>query len=209
MFAEIMEQNKTDLQSIGSYLVPRLDKMIDLLRKVESTAGPDFHQSIQHLKFAKGDLLVKEGTVCRYIWMLERGIARQYINKNGAEPIACFFVPGEFMVSNNGFAMDAISKENIQFITDASVYAISRIHIEQLKFNYPIINEIEKLGFECRSCWHQEHTYRFMYSNAREKYRYFVRSQTILLQYISITDLASHLGISLETLSRIRSRKNC
>lgn len=49
MFAELMEQNKPQLQSLSSYLVPRLDKMIELLRKFESKAGPDFHEAIQHL----------------------------------------------------------------------------------------------------------------------------------------------------------------
>lgn len=209
MFAELMEQNKPQLQSLGSYLVPRLDKMIGLLRKFESTAGPDFREAIQHMKFAKGDLLLKEGTVCRYVWLLETGMARQYKIKNGEEPIACFFVPGEFIVSNNGFALDVPSKVNIQFVTDATVYVISRMRLEQFKSTYPILNEIEKLGFECRSCWLEEHIYHAMFSKAPEKYHQLLRSRPALLKNISLTHLAAYLGISLETLSRIRSRKNC
>ena len=81
-------------------MMPRLDKLIDLLRSVENYASNDFFNSIERNAFVKGDYLLREGTPCKQIWILETGTARQFMNKNGAEPNATFFFPGEFIAFN-------------------------------------------------------------------------------------------------------------
>lgn len=78
MLFEIMERNKGLLQGTGSYLLPRLDKIIDLLRTVENSAGTDFFNSIRHVEFTKGDFLVREGAVCRNLLLLEKYYGKKW-----------------------------------------------------------------------------------------------------------------------------------
>jgi len=208
MIAEIIEKNKNLLRSTGSYMMPRLDKIIDLLRTVENYACNDFFNSIERVSFVKGDYLLREGVPCKQIWILETGIARQFMNKNGAEPIATFFFPGEFIASYKSFAINTPSKVNIQFETDAKGYSLTWTKLEILKLTYPVLTEIEKLAFECRSYWFSDRFYHMIFSPARERYQNLQCCPQVLLQQISLTHIASYLGISLETLSRIRSEIN-
>ena len=206
MLSEIMERNKSLLQGTGSYLLPRLDKMIDLMRTVENTANDDFFNSFRYVKFSKGDFFVKEGAVCRNLLLLEQGNVRQYMNKNGAEPIACFSFPGEYIVSYKSFEFNKPANVNIQFVTDASGYSISWANLAKLKLTYQILSEIERLALDCTIYSLEERMYQFMFTPARERYRYLLYYRPTLLHHISLTNIAFYLGITLETLSRIRSK---
>jgi len=208
MIAKIIEKNRDLLQSTGSYMMPRLDKIIDLLRTVENYASDDFFNSIERVAFVKGDYLLREGAPCKQIWILETGIARQFINKNGAEPIATFFFPGEFIASYKSYAINTPSKVNIQLENDAKGYSLTWTKFEKLKLTYPILTEIEKLAFECRSYWFSDRFYHMIFSPARERYQNPQCCPMALQQQISLTHIADYLGISLETLSRIRSEIN-
>jgi len=208
MIAEIIEKNKNLLRSTGSYMMPRLDKIIDLLRTVENYASDDFFNSIERVAFVKGDYLLREGAPCKQIWILETGIARQFINKNGAEPIATFFFPGEFIASYKSYAINTPSKVNIQLENDAKGYSLTWTKFEKLKLTYPILTEIEKLAFECRSYWFSDRFYHMIFSPARERYQNPQCCPMALQQQISLTHISDYLGISLETLSRIRSEIN-
>ena len=208
MIVKIIEKNKDLLRSTGSYMMPRLDRIIELLRTVENYASNDFFNSIERVAFVKGDFFLREGAPCRHILILETGIARQFMNKNGAEPIATFFFPGEFIASYKSFAINTPSKINIQFETDATGYSLSWTTLEKLKLAYPILTEIEKLAFECRSYWLSERFYHMIFSPARERYQNLQCCPLALQQQISLTHIADYLGITLETLSRIRSEIN-
>jgi CRP/FNR family transcriptional regulator, anaerobic regulatory protein len=206
MLFEIMEKNKSLLQGTGSYLLPRLDKIIDLLHTVETSAADDFFNAVRHVEFAKGDFFVREGTVCRNLLLLEKGSARQFINKNGVEPIICFSFPGEFIVSYKSFEFNKPANVNIQFVTDASGYSMSWANLTNLKLTYPSLGTIEKLALECRTYWLEERMCNIMFTPSRERYHYLLCYRPMLFQHFSLTNIASYLGISPETLSRIRSK---
>ncbi len=204
MFTEIMERNKSQLAKSGSYLSPQIDKMIGLMRRLECTAGDDFYKSIHYKKFAKGDFLLKEGEPCKQIWFLESGIARKFMNRNGAELIGSFYFPGEFIVSNIVSDMNSPSKLNIQFESTATVYSLHLNCLERLKITYPVLNEIEKLGYACRAGWVDEHTY-FLHFRADQRYNIILMYQSVLLHCIPLKHIASYLRMTPERLSRIRA----
>ena len=208
MIAEIIEKNKNLLQSTGSYLVPGIDLIIGLMRVVENSAGDALFNAIHPIAFSKGDYLLREGTPCKHITILETGIARQFINKNGSEPSASFFFPGEFIASYKKLIINTTSKVNIQFVTNATGYSISLANIEKLNPVYPMLAEIERRSFELRSYWLYDRFYQLTFSTARERYQNLLDWPPDLLQQISITNIAYYLGVTLETLSRLRGEIN-
>ena len=207
MIAEIIEKNKNLLQSTGSYLMPGIDQIIDLIRTVENEAGEALFSALHPVQYSKGDYLLREGAPCRDITLLETGIARQFINKKGYEPSASFFFPGEF-ITNRRFRPNTMSKVNIQFETNATGYSISWASLEKLKPAYPMLAEIEKLAFEFKAYWLSDRFYHMAFSTARERYMNLLLWPHALRQQLSITHTANYLNISLETLSRIRSDNN-
>ncbi len=207
MIAEIIEKNKNMLHSTGSYLVPGIDQIIDLMRTVENDAGETIFSALHPVQYSKGDYLLREGAPCWEITLLETGIARQFVNKKGYEPIACFFFPGEF-ITNRRFRINTMSKVNIQFETNATGYSMSWANLEKLKRAYPMLAEIEKLAFEFKAYWLSDRFYQMAFSTARERYKNLLLWPQILLQQLSITHTANYLNISIETLSRIRKDNN-
>jgi len=207
MFAEIMERNKGILAKSDSYLCPQIDKMIDLLRRLESTASYDFYSSIQQQQFAKGDLLLSEGDACKHLWFLESGVMRQYLNINGKEQIGSFFFPGEFIVSNKTNTINIPSKVNIEFGSKSAIFILHLSCLERLKVTNPLLNEIEKLGFMCRSNWLEAHNY-FLHSTPVERYKSILNNHPGLLHQIPLKHLSSFMHITPENLSRIRTKVN-
>jgi len=208
MIAEIIEKNKNVLRSTGSFMMPGIDQIIGLMRAVENAAAQELSGVIHPIQFAKGDYLLREGAPCKNISILETGIARQFISKKGSEPSASFFFPGEFISSYRRLEINATSKVNIQFETKASGYSIGWKNLEKLKPVHPMLAEIEELAFELRSYWLFDRFYQLAFSTARERYINILSWPHALRQQISVTHIADYLGISLETLSRIRSEIN-
>jgi len=199
MLTEIIERNKSKLAKSDSYLSPQIDQLIGLMRRFESTATIDFYDSIQHRIFVKGEFLLKEGETCKHIWLIESGIVRQFINANGDEHIGRFYHPGEFIA-----AINRPSLKNIQFVNHASAFSLPHKCLERFKITNPILFEIEKLSFECSASWFERHNY-LLHSTAIERYNFVLKYQTILLNSITLKNLASYLKMSPERLSRIRA----
>jgi hypothetical protein len=206
MLAEIIERNKSLLKGWDSYLLPQLDRIIDLIYKIENSAANDLSDSILRVEFLKGDYFLREGVSCNKLLLLETGIARQFKNKNGDEPIACFFIAGEFVSTYKNFQINTPSEVNIQFISNASGFLLNFKLLEKLKCNYPIFIEIEALVLGCRTQWLLDRLYDTLFCSARERYCNLLSSQPLLQKQISLTHMANYLGVSLETLSRIRAK---
>ena len=205
MFTEIMIKNKDQLAKSGSYLLPQIDKMIGLLGRLESAASADFYNSVQHQSFAKGAFLLKEGEACKYIWFLETGICRQYMNNNGTEQVGGFYFPGEFIVSNIAAEINSLSKINLQFESTAIAYILHLNHLERFRITYPVLNEIEKIGMACRAGWSTRHNY-MLHLTAVQRYNYIQNHQPVLLHRITLKQIASYLRMTPERLSRIRAK---
>jgi len=206
MLAEILEHNRSLLASTESYLKPQLDKIICLAHTLEKHAGDDYADAFNSKVLHKGDYLLQEGTVCRHIWFLEKGIARVFDRKDGVEVTRYFFFPGEIIDDYCSSALQVPSEVNIEVIQDSVVYAISRNALRELTARYPIISELKKLILECHTIWLEKRVYDIQHCNATEHYRHMLQHQIPIIRNVPVTYIASYLGISLETLSRIRSK---
>ena len=206
MLAELLTNNRHILQKTNSYLLPHLDKIVDLTRQLEQTAGADYFESFTRRKVSKGTYLLCEGAVCRHLWFLEKGLARVFIRTGGDEVIRYFFFPGEPADAHASSSTLIPSAEYIQVISDSVVYSLPLQRFEELKREYPLLAEIDRLVAESYVTWLEQRHYRLLSLNASKHYRYLLCAQPLLLCNIPLTYIASYLGISLETLSRIRAK---
>ncbi len=206
MLSEILEQNKSLLEKRDSYLLPHLDKMIDLVNTLEKNASDDYFDAFERRKLHKGECLLQEGTVCRFTWFLEKGMARVFDRKDGMEVTRYFYSPAEFIDVHSSAVQQIPSNVTIQVIQDSVVYAISRDTVEKLATAYPAIYEIEKLVLECHFFWLEHRMFTIQHSNVTEQYLYMLHQQAPLIRNISVTHIASYLGVSIETVSRIRRK---
>jgi hypothetical protein len=76
----------------------------------------------------------------------------------------------------------------------------------QAKNLYPELHEFDVKITEFYAMWLEERLYRFYTQSATDRYLHLLESHPNIIQYIPLTFIASYLGVSLETLSRIRAK---
>lgn len=206
MLSGILHPHKEVLESTESYLLPHMNKIIQLVRKLEEEAGDEYIHAFHQTELSKGEFLLTEGNVCRCVWFLSKGVARVFLRKDGNEITRYFFYPGELIDAYCSSCRQVPSEVNIQLIQDATVYSISRNRLKCLAMSFPLISEIEKLIVECHTIWLEKRVYNIQYSNATEQYLHMLQCQIPIIRDVPVTYIASYLGVSLETLSRIRRK---
>ncbi|WP_298517689.1 Crp/Fnr family transcriptional regulator [uncultured Kordia sp.] len=154
----------------------------------------------------KGDFLLKEGKVCHQIAYIEKGLFRTYFLKDGNEVNTCFCMEDSITLSHKSFVNRVASTEYIQAIEDAKVVTLSYdnlIKLYQLDYAWQSLSNV----LTERECIRlSERINAMSFETAKEKYLHLLEKQPEIIQRVSIQHIASYIGVSRETVSRIRSK---
>lgn len=154
----------------------------------------------------KSDHFLKAGQAVASYFVLEKGLIRVYFNRNGKEINAWFGAENEIFGSILPIYAQQPSFENIQFLEDSVVYAISVDDLNHLYLLFPELNVIGRKIAEELCIILEERITSLHTESAEERYHGLIEKYPQLLQRISLGHIASFLGITQETLSRIRKR---
>ena len=155
-------------------------------------------------KFKKNDYFVKEGEFCNKIGFIESGSARSFTNLNEKQITNWFIFNNMPLTSYYSFVSKLPSKENIQFLEDSTLTIINHSELYSL---YNEFHGIERFGrqiSESYYIWQEDRTLALQSLSARERYEKLLAEESHLLQKVSLGHIASYLGITQESLSRIR-----
>ena len=189
---------ENEIKSFGNYLA-----------EITLLDDDSFNLAIGHLqveKTGKGDFLVKEGQVCSKIAYIQEGLFRIYYLKDGTEINTCFCKENSITSSFNSFINQVPSNEYIQALEDSVVVTLSHRNLEKLTADHTEWQLIRRLLTEKECLRLSDRASSLSFESALEKYKYLLKSQPEIIQRVSIQHIASYLGVSRETLSRIRSR---
>lgn len=160
----------------------------------------------RHLK--KGEIVLQEGMVCRAVYFVEKGYLRTYCNKEDGDIVNLNFTfEGEF-TSN---VKSAISREPSTMSIEAGedtllwIFDLDKLSPE-IKSQPSVSQFIRRTTMQMLLASETRGNLLKIYTPA-ERYRYIEQHSPHFLQRISLSHLASFLGISRETLSRIRAKK--
>jgi CRP-like cAMP-binding protein len=155
----------------------------------------------------KGETLLKEGEVCRSFYLVEKGYLSTYYNKDGVAINLNFTFEGDFTTNLKSFRNRQPSEINIKAGEDALVWVFNLTSIFDQFGEYPqIMRFIRRLAMGLLLA-SEEYSDLFKISTPTERYRYIEKNNPKLLQRISLSQMASYLGVTRETLSRIRAKK--
>jgi CRP-like cAMP-binding protein len=156
--------------------------------------------------FRKKEVLQEPGTVSDQIYFVEKGIARTFYYKGGKE--VTFWIAGEneFLGSLGSFFSRTPSNKFVETLEDCTLWIFDYHKLEQL---YSNSKELERMGrlFASHGITILEQKFDDFHTlGAKERYDALVKKHPKILQEVSLGIIASYLGITQETLSRIRGQ---
>ncbi|GGF35854.1 Crp/Fnr family transcriptional regulator [Echinicola rosea] len=157
--------------------------------------------------FKKGEVVVREGQYSKKGYLIVEGCSRAYYLKNGKDISDWFTFENQFMASVVSFFSDKPSPHYVEFVEDSTVLEFSKDAVDSLSEKYHDFERlIGKVVTETMLglC---ERLDTIQFSRAEERYRHLLAIHPDITNRIPLTHIASYLGITLETLSRIRSPK--
>jgi CRP/FNR family transcriptional regulator, anaerobic regulatory protein len=162
-------------------------------------------QAAKRKTIAKGEIIINAGERCNHIYFIEKGLLRGFYFNEDKEITNWFASDGEFATSFYSFIGKQASTETIEALEDCELLQLSYDDLQGLYENFPAT---ERLGRIITENYYLKLESRFLsiqFKTAKERYLHLMATHPILLQRAPLGYIASWLGITQETLSRIRA----
>lgn len=165
-----------------------------------------FESFLQVKQIKKGDVLLREGQVCRELGFINHGVFRMYYLADGKEINIHFSFENDFVVNYHSFLQATPSRYFIKALEDAEIVTFN---LQTLQNAYNQSQNWERFGRVMAEQSYKLTTNRvegFMFMDAEERYMQMVKNTPHFLKRIPLYHLASYLGIERESLSRLRKK---
>jgi len=162
--------------------------------------------ALQKVELLKGELLITEGKICHSLYFLEKGCLRGFYNLDGKEVTYWFAFENNFVTSFFSFITRKPGMENIQLMEDCTLWAITHQHLQELYSKHADMERLGRIMHERYYVMLEERFVNNHFKEARERYEHLLTTAPHILQRVPLGYIASYLGITQETLSRIRNK---
>jgi CRP-like cAMP-binding protein len=157
-------------------------------------------------RIRKKQYLLQEGDVCKYLSFIIKGAMRQYsIDEKGNEHIVRFGIENWWMADRESFELSTPTIYNIDALEDTEVIQVTHADLETLKQTVPAVNTLTQVLEKRSYIAAQQRLTAAISLTAEEKYHNLFKTHPVFFQRFPQAMIASYLGISPETLSRIRN----
>ena len=185
-----------------------MDKLIENIKTLvplDAATELAIVENFKAEKLTKGQILLKENSICNKMWFIESGTIRQYIILNDADVTKWFYVDNQWATSHYSYFEQKPAYDYLVAYEDSIVYSITNDaekalleYPQYLKYHFILLRQyLADLNYAMK-------TYKYM--TADEKYKFCMDKHPEVIQRVKLKELASMIGISQETLSRIRAR---
>ena len=185
------------LVSYLNRIAPLPENVIDL---IDSKSFP--------VEVCKGKFFLKPGSITDHLYFIVKGVVQGCIKEEGKMITTWINEENEMVGSIRTLGTKDPCREYLQALEDTYLIAIAFEMTEYIFNTYPATNVIGRRLWEYNYRSAEERAYICRIKSAEKKYKRFLETKPGLIQRISHKYIASYLGMTLETLSRIRNRKN-
>ena len=164
-------------------------------------------ENSQVCDYPKNHLLLKEGQTSKAFYFVLKGCLRLFYSSENDDKTAFFYTENMFVSSFLSFSKQSPAKHNIATIEASTLVVFDSESVEQFMSFSTKFGILAKIMMEEELMAYQQIISSFVTQNAEERYQDFVKNQSELMRRIPQHQIATFLGISPETLSRIRKRR--
>jgi CRP-like cAMP-binding protein len=187
--------------------VSPLENAIAAISLLSPESGNTFINTWKYWSVPKDHFLLREHSVSDYIYFIQKGVARIYYYKNGKEITEWIALNEQFFLSITSFFNRTPSHLIIQTIAPSEVYGIHHNDFMALADQYHDIERLLRKMVTRSLILSQVRMDSIQFETAQQRYEGLVKKMPNILQRVPLSYIASFLGVTLETLSRIRSQK--
>ena len=158
-------------------------------------------------KIRKKQYFLQEGEVCKYMAFIVKGAMRQYtVDNKGIEHIVALFIENWWAADRESFVMLTPTIYNVDAWEDTDALIITRADQVNLFNAVPLLNELAIKLDQRHAFATQKRLNDFVSLPAEKRYTQFTTTHPDFLQRFPLHIIASYLGITKETLSRLRKQ---
>jgi CRP-like cAMP-binding protein len=159
----------------------------------------------EKLVLKKKDILLKAGHIVHYQYYISSGCLRTYfVDDSGKEHTVQFAIKDWWISDYTAFFTTSKAVMTIDCIQDASVYKISKMDMESLYIEIPQVETFFRKKMEFAFASFQKRIIGNLSQSTKDKYTLFINTYPNIEQSVKNYHIASYLGVTTETLSRIR-----
>jgi CRP-like cAMP-binding protein len=193
-----MSYNRNDSQPLVDYinqLYPLRKEIVEFIRS-----------KTNFRKLPKGKFLLKPGEICGHYYYIHKGVLRSFM-KFGQKEITIWINPeNEITTAIRSMSSNKPADEYIQALEDCQLVVIPFEAMQELYEKFPEMNMVGRKLLEEYYAASEERVYICRIPDARSRYQHFIETRPELVNRIPLKHVASYLGMTLETLSRLRAK---
>lgn len=184
-----------------------LEKAIIAISPLSSESRNSFLHAWKYWSALKDHYLLREHTVSDYIYFIQKGVARIYYYKNDKEITEWIAMDEQFFLSITSFFQRTPSHLIIQTLEPSEVYGIHHNDLMALADKYHDIEKLLRKMVTASLILSQVRMDSIQFETAQQRYDRLLKNSPQIIQRVAVSYIASFLGVTPETLSRIRAQK--
>ncbi|MDR3716277.1 MAG: Crp/Fnr family transcriptional regulator [Puia sp.] len=191
---------------IPYHYLNHLEQSLNVFQPHPPAVTKFFGDHVHLVRLTRDQLLLEAGQVCGHYYFICKGAVRGFIKEGRKDITTWISVENEMVTSISSLDLSRPAFENMQAIEDTDLLAMSNKDLNLLYDTFPSFNITGRLLLQQYYRDAEGRAYISRLRNAETKYRYFLSHYNHLSNRIQLKYIASFLGITLETLSRVRRK---
>jgi CRP-like cAMP-binding protein len=188
-------------------LEQRLVQLKQILTQLVDIPESEMNSALHYFKpvsFQKGENLLSEGQICKTLYFINSGLTKSYLLNDGKEHIRQFAAENDFVVDLGSFLSQSKSSFYIQTLESTDALKITFEDLDKLFNSSLIFMKLGKVMAERSTINLIKRSVSLLKDDAKHRYLNLMKERPSLIQRVPQFMIASYLGVTPESLSRIR-----
>lgn len=185
---------------------PYIKRIKDASNNLDPEIFREIEKAFVDKSFSKGSYLLRPGQICKSHLLIREGIARKYYKYNDKEVTTEIYFHEDVAISLDSYIMQKPADVYIEALTELEVTIIDYGQFHKAKNSYSEVMLLDKMFIEYYAVWFEQRLKEFQTMDASQRYLKLLEKEPHFIKFLPVTIIASYLNVSLETVSRIRSR---
>ena len=157
------------------------------------------------MKYAKGEMILKEGEVCQHIYYIDRGLIRQFYFKNGKELTEHLGTDHSIFMCIESLLREEPTRLQVEALEPTMIYALPKLRLEEVALHHGNIQILYRKILEESLIISQVHADLVRFETAQDRYLKLCKLMPQVVLRAPLVYIANYLQMTPETLSRVRA----